>query len=99
MLVNEKRRFEDRENLTIETDNIMRNMKHENECILLEIEREKTEHRQKMDTVAQSVQAFIIANDVLISDKEIVVKNTPPCNLVSWFISFGPSGLHALSLN
>ena len=88
MIINKKRRFEEKQNLTIETDNIMRKIKDENEYILLEIVREKTEHRKKMDTVAQSVQALIIANDILISDKEMVAKKTPPCNQVIWFINY-----------
>ena len=49
---------------------MMRNMKHEYECFVLEKEIEKTEYKQKMDTAAQSVQALIIANDGLILDKE-----------------------------
>ena len=88
MIISEKRRFKERDNITIETDKIMRKMKHEYECIILEKEKEKTEYKQKMATAAQSVQALIIANDGLILDKEMVTKNTPPCIQVSWFINF-----------
>ena len=77
IIVDEKRRFEEKDNIILETGQKIAKMKQENQYLELEIEKEKTKYNGNNDNLVKSVQALMLENGFLLKDKENATKKTP----------------------
>ena len=74
-----KMRWESLQNLKTEVENMMQTHEERKEYTRVELAKEKTGWKEMRDSLAQSVRGLVARNTFLISDREQVLGNTPPC--------------------